>query len=179
MNKTFVIHNVGTCVAFAIACYTFLYSLQTRHADKSFHDDVGVFVDTRHIPFHSGNQTWIQLFDLDAILSHRNITSRVITGPNHVWIQTFYGGMQRNDSDICYRRNETYDMYYTKATNCTLKNGTVFHYLFKYLLPCKRHPFGDIQYNVRETPADSCDNSPLSLVPYLRYFQGNTTETFQ
>ena len=175
MNKTFVIHNVGTCVAFAIAFFTF-NSFLARNTHGSFQDGVAVFVNTRHNPFHSGKITWIKLFDLDDFSRHRKITSRVITNPGHLRIQTLYGGMENNDSDICYRRNETHYIYYTKATNCTLKNGTAFHYIFIYLSPSERHPFGDIQYNVRETPADSCDNNPLSRVPRLRYFQGNTTE---
>ena len=175
------IHFFGMFATCLIAYYSLLESISifaNENAYDLFHYNVGIFVDTRHIPFHSGNKTWLQLFDLDDILGHGEITSRITTDPNHLRIQNYYDGMQKNNSDICYRLNGSCDMnvYFTKVTDCSLSNGTAFHYRFKYIPPSKRHPYGDIQYNLRKTNIVSCDYIPLSHDPRLMYFQGNATE---
>ena len=190
--KTFS-HLFGTVVVLLIAINTFstlvmvmidlpvhlaFYVLAAGSDTRfmSYMDNVSIYVDTDHLPFHSSNITWIHLFDIDDILRHGEITSRVTTDPNHMLIQTFYDGMQKNDSDICYRGNETNFKYFVKSTSCILTNGSTLHYHFIYLPPSKRHPFGDIQYNAEKTRVDICDNIPLLQPPRFGYFYSSAKE---
>ena len=143
-----------------------------RDENGKYFSKVGIYLDTDELPFPTKgvrNKEWIKFFDINEIQLHREITTQVMTNWSHIRLQNFYTG---NSSDTCYTSglNETfYD--FTKTTDCELLDGTKLHYRFKYLQPSARHVMGNIKYNVRKTPVDSCENIALPRIPRLKYFK--------
>ena len=154
-----------------------------HHIDQNqrFFTNVGIYCDTSDLSFpfdDSDNEKWMKLFDIDDIINHGEITTEVTTNGNLTRIQNFYVGMNRNASATCYRLQESNEIYFTDAVNCSILSGTKFHYHFKYLQPNNRLPFGDIQYNAQKTSIGSCDKIAfVKTVSHLRYFRANDTDT--
>ena len=116
---------------------------------------------------------WMKLFEVYDILGNDEISVQIMTDPSHVRVQTFYGPFQKNDTDICYRVNGTFEdeIFFTEASDCSLLNGTTWYYRFKYIQPSMQYLLGDIQYNVRKTATGSCENIAIDYIPDLKYFR--------
>ena len=162
-----------------LACCLFflVYDTGSEYQQFMYFLNVGIYVETSNLQFafnDSRNSTWMKLLNINDILhddKQADLTMRISTDIDHVRVQIFYHGSNRNASDICYHRQTANDAYLTKANECSLSDGNAFHYRFKYLPRSKRYAWGDIQYNVEKTSSNSCDKIPLLQAPYLKYFQ--------
>ena len=136
---------------------------------------VGIYINTGGLQIDdlSNRTKWIKFFEINDILGNDDISVQIITDPVHVRLKTMYGRIQKNDTDICYRVNGTFEdeILFTEAADCALSNGTTWYYRFKYIHPSMRHLLGDIQYNVRKTETGSCDNIAGDRIPDLKYFR--------
>ena len=120
-------------------------------------------------------RSWIKIVEVDDIVKNGEMNTKVTWNESYLRIQN---SNTRNVIDKCYRREETGGFHFTQLANCTIViTGTKLHYHFKYIAPSGRYFLGDIQYNVLVTPIDSCKNVSSQLLPDLRYFQANVSQT--
>ena len=158
---------------------TFILSLETTSqiSGKDHHEDfmqyvskVGIFCNADDFQFPIDDfrsEQWIKVGEIDDILSYGEMKTHVSWDRSHLQIRTFYKG---NTMDICYRLNETGPIYFTKISNCAMKDSKILYIHLKYVAPSARHYAGDIQYNVRKGSTGSCDSISPQRVPTLRYF---------
>ena len=153
---------------------------QETERDQYF-SRVGIYVNTGDLQTDDLKNTndWIKIFEIYDILENDEISVQIMTDPSHIWLQTIYDRIQKNNTDICFRVNETFkgQIVFSEASDCVLSNGTTWYYRFKYVPPSMRYLLGDIQYNVRKTEIGSCDNIAVDRVPDLKYFRAGGNET--
>ena len=121
------------------------------------------------------NETWVKLVEISDVISYLDIQAEVTTDMHHLQIQTLFA--ENATCTMCYHLSEAPRAYMTKDPNCTLHNGITFQYRFQYISPSALYYLGDIQYNVRKSSMNSCDNMPLKHTPIVTYFRENVTHT--
>ena len=169
----------GYLVIALLSFFTFIHSWENTslvengklHAAlMQYVSKVGIFCNADDFQFPIDNfrsEQWIKVVQIDDILSYGEMRTDVSWDRSHLQIRTFYKG---NNMDICYWLNETSRIYFTKTSNCAMKDSTIFYIHLKYVAPSTRHYAGDIQYNVRKGSTGSCDSISPQRVPTLRYF---------
>ena len=171
---------IGSVILFLSVVKLIGFRSHGPHDDIStrYFSNIGIYSDTTRIPLKGefGTVSWMKYFDLNDIVSCREITTQVTIDPSHIRIHTFYSGMCGNTTDICYVLSDANHTYFTNASDCMVSNGTMLHYIFKYLSPSKRHPFGNVQYNVRRTSIGSCEDIGYKSVQHLKYYGAKDTQ---
>ena len=148
--------------------------LENDSKRDQFFSNVGIYGGTSDLPFRSDDFTsmrWMQFFGINDIRQHGEINMQVMVDLNHVKIQVYYSGMQRNATNTCYHWNRTHDIYSNETNNCTISNGSALYYHFKHVPPNSIYRLGDIQYNIRKAQIPFCNDTTLYWIPNLRYLR--------
>ena len=156
--------------------------MNTGRKEKYFFK-VGIYSDVIDHQIQAttvGSMKWMKFFDVNEIITHGEITTRVTTNINYTLIQNFYTRplVHINASYSCYNINRSYSdsMYFTKASFCPSLNGTTFHYQFQYQPPSWRYTLGDIRFNLVKHLEGSCHPVALENVPKVRYFRAKSSQ---